>query len=92
MAYDIVDLQDIIVEWVMQVAKWGNSLAVRLPKRLVEQLGLRQGDQLDIVAAGTRRVEVVKNERRERASAAVAARRWALPRDYCFDRDEANER
>ena len=76
----------------MQVAKWGNSLAVRLPKRLVEQLGLRQGDQLDIVAAGTRRVEVVKNERRERASAAVAARRWVLPRDYRFDRDEANER
>jgi antitoxin MazE len=82
------------ISWsvVVQVAKWGNSLAVRLPKRLVEKLGLRPGDELEIVAAAGRRVEITKDEGRERALAAIRARRWALPADYRFDRDEANER
>jgi len=35
----------------MQVSKWGNSLAVRLLKKLVEALKLRPGDELDVVAA-----------------------------------------
>ena len=34
----------------MQVYKWGNSLAVRLPKTLVDELGLKEGDELDVVA------------------------------------------
>ena len=39
----------------MQVSKWGDSLAVRLPKALVEKMGLRAGDELDIVdVAGER--------------------------------------
>ena len=33
----------------MQVAKWGNSLAVRLPAELVRKLGLKEGDQIDPV-------------------------------------------
>ena len=76
----------------MQVARWGNSLAVRLPKKLVDALGLKAGDELDIVAATNRRIEVAKDDRRERALAAIRSRRWALPPDYCFDRDEANAR
>ena len=32
----------------MQVAKWGNSLAVRLPADLVRELGLKEGDQIDL--------------------------------------------
>ena len=76
----------------MQVARWGNSLAVRLPKRLVELLGLRPGDQLDIVAAEGRGIAIVKNERREQALAAIRARHWPLPADYRFDRDDANAR
>lgn len=32
----------------MQVAKWGNSLAVRLPVELVRELGLKEGDQIDL--------------------------------------------
>ena len=31
----------------MQVAKWGNSLAIRLPAALVEQLQLKEGDEID---------------------------------------------
>lgn len=76
----------------MQVAKWGNSLAIRLPKALVERLGLKAGDELDVVAAADRRLEIARNDRRERALARTAQRRWALPADYRFNRDDANER
>ncbi len=30
----------------MQVSKWGNSLAVRLPVSLVQELGIADGDEL----------------------------------------------
>lgn len=33
----------------MQVSKWGESLAVRLPQSLVEQTVLQAGDELTIV-------------------------------------------
>ena len=32
----------------MQVSRWGNSLAVRLPAKLVAQLGLREGDEVEL--------------------------------------------
>jgi antitoxin MazE len=51
----------------VQVAKWGNSLAVRRPREVVEELGLRAGDQLDTVAVAPRRIEVAKDDRREQA-------------------------
>jgi antitoxin MazE len=76
----------------MRVSRWGNSLAVRLPKSLVDALGLKAGDVLDVVAADGRRIEIAKEDRRERALASIAARQWALPDDYKFDREEANER
>jgi antitoxin MazE len=34
----------------MKVAKWGNSLAIRLPAILVEAMGLKEGDELNITA------------------------------------------
>ncbi len=36
----------------MQVARWGNSLAVRLPAELVRELGLKEGDKIEIERAG----------------------------------------
>jgi antitoxin MazE len=77
----------------MQVSRWGNSLAVRLPKALVERLGLKEGDQLNVVAAIDGAIEVETNEgQRRRALERMAARNWTLPEGYRFDRDEANER
>ena len=32
----------------LQVSKWGNSLAVRLPSALVAALGLKEGDEIEI--------------------------------------------
>jgi antitoxin MazE len=77
----------------MQISKWGNSLAVRLPKALVDQLGLKEGDELNVVAASKETIEVeTRKEQRRRALERMAARKWTLPPDYKFDRDEANER
>lgn len=77
----------------MQVSKWGNSLAVRLPKALVDQLGLKEGDELDVVAAHDRTIEVeTKEQRRQRALQNMRARQWTSPPGYKFNRDEANER
>jgi hypothetical protein len=36
----------------MQVSKWGNSLAVRLPAMVVEALGLKEGDEIAIDVVG----------------------------------------
>jgi len=44
----------------MQVSKWGNSLAVRLPASVVEALGLKEGDDIQIEVAGARAFEVRK--------------------------------
>jgi antitoxin MazE len=77
----------------MQVSKWGNSLAVRLPKSLVQELGLKEGDQLSLVAARDGEIEVeTRQAQRSRALHRMAARNWTLPEDYRFDRDEANRR
>jgi antitoxin MazE len=82
-----------IMETTMQVSKWGNSLAVRLPKALVDELGLKEGDELNLVAAGNGAIEVeTRQARRKAALERMAARNWTLPPDYKFDRDEANER
>jgi antitoxin MazE len=38
----------------MQVSKWGNSLAVRLPAAIVEVLHLKEGDDVEMHVVGTR--------------------------------------
>ena len=42
----------------MQVSKWGNSLAIRLPAAVVEVLNLKEGDDVDIQVAGARALQV----------------------------------
>jgi antitoxin MazE len=76
----------------MRVAKWGNSLAIRLPAVVVEALELKEGDEVEVRLAGTRSFDVDRDRRRERAMERIRAARWKLPPDWKFDRDEANER
>lgn len=76
----------------MQVAKWGNSLAVRLPAAVVEALELKEGDEIDIRVAGERAFDVERDSSRERALERIRALRKALPRDWKFDREDANAR
>ncbi|HEV7463593.1 MAG TPA: AbrB/MazE/SpoVT family DNA-binding domain-containing protein [Methyloceanibacter sp.] len=37
----------------VKIAKWGNSLAVRLPKRLADELGLKPGKTVELQKEGT---------------------------------------
>lgn len=76
----------------MQVSKWGNSLAVRLPKALVEDMRLSPGDEVNVVKADSRDIAIEKIDRRKAALERMAQRNWTLPEGYRFDRDEANER
>lgn len=76
----------------MLVSKWGNSLAVRLPKKLVDALKLVPGDELDVVEASKGKVAVKKIDKRAEFLRQVEQFRFPLPKGYRFDRDEANER
>ena len=76
----------------MRVAKWGNSLAVRLPAAVVEALELAPGDEIEIRIAGERAFEIGRDRRRDEALNRIRALRRPLPPGFVFDRDEANAR
>lgn len=76
----------------MQVAKWGNSLAVRLPSAIVELLGLREGDEVEIHVADARLFGIARKPGREKLLERLRAFRGRLPADFKFDRDEINAR
>jgi antitoxin MazE len=76
----------------MQVAKWGNSLAVRIPADVVEALQLKPGDEIEIRVAGARQFAVARKPSREDLLIRLRAMRGLIPADFVFDREEANER
>jgi antitoxin MazE len=76
----------------MQVAKWGNSLAVRLPTAVVEALKLKEGDEIEIHVADGRQFGVARKPGRGELLKRLRAFRGRLPADFKFDRDEANAR
>ena len=76
----------------MQVAKWGNSLAVRLPAAVVEALDLKEGDAIEIEVASARVLEVRRKLGARELLARLRKFRGRLPADFRFDRLEAHER
>jgi len=77
---------------IVQVAKWGDSLAVRLPAAVVETLELREGDDIEIRIADRREFQVSRKPGRDELLKRLRAFRGRLPADFKFDRDEANAR
>lgn len=77
----------------MQVAKWGNSLAVRLPAKLVAELGLAEGDEIEIVKASRERLEIEHKKERQAAIGDLRKLRDKLganaPAGYRFKRSDA---
>lgn len=81
----------------MRIGKWGNSLAVRLPGSLVQELGIAEGDEIELAPLGEngdapmtfavklapKKLERLQAMRRYRAPFPPGAR---------LDRDEANAR
>ena len=76
----------------MQVSKWGNSLAVRLPAAVVDQLNLKPGDEIEIRAATSREFIVDRPMTREEAIEGIRKLARPLPPGFKFDREEANAR
>jgi antitoxin MazE len=80
------------LEIVMQIAKWGNSLAVRLPAAVVDALRLREGDDVEIHIADVRSMGIARKPGREEVIERLRVLRGRIPADFKFDRDEANGR
>jgi len=76
----------------MQVSKWGNSLAVRLPAAVVESLDLHEGDDIEIQVEGARSLSVCKAPDHRELLARLRKYRGRLPEEFRFDRLEAHER
>lgn len=76
----------------MRIAKWGNSLAVRIPKDVAEALSLKEGDEVELKAGSAGVLQLSRDERRERALERIRELARPLPPGWKFDRDEANAR
>ncbi len=76
----------------MRVSKWGNSLAIRLPAAVVDALGLHEGDNVILHVAGKRTLEIEKSLSAKALLVRLRRFRGRLPKDFKFDRPEANER
>ena len=76
----------------MQIAKWGNSLAVRLPKAVVDLLQLKEGDEITIDVVGAHSFEIGKTPTPQDLLTRLRKYRGRLPADFRFDRLEAHER
>jgi antitoxin MazE len=76
----------------MKVAKWGNSMAIRLPASVVQSLELKEGDEIEITVAGNRAFEVSQDQRRLEALEMIRKLRRPLPPGYKFNREELYDR
>ena len=78
----------------MKVAKWGNSLAVRLPREVIDALDLKEGDNIELLSRDDRRMVVskVRDADRDAFFDWLKTLKGRLPADFKFDRDEANSR
>ncbi|MDO6587214.1 AbrB/MazE/SpoVT family DNA-binding domain-containing protein [Salipiger sp. 1_MG-2023] len=75
----------------MQIAKWGNSLAVRLPAELVRKLNLREGDQIELVP-GEAGLAVSRQPRPQEVLDELRRFRGRLAPEDRLSRDAAHER
>jgi antitoxin MazE len=73
----------------MQVSKWGNSLAIRLPAAVVEVLGLKEGDHIEVSVAGRDDIAVRRSPSNREVLQRLRKYRGLLPADFKFDRLEA---
>ncbi len=76
----------------MKFAKWGNSIAVRIPAEVVTKLGISANDEALIKVTGESSFEITRDRRREEALKRLRELRFVLPDDYIFNREELHER
>jgi antitoxin MazE len=77
----------------VQVSKWGNSLAVRLPAALVAELQLKEGDEVEMGAVTHHRsLGIRKVMTRQEAMEALKTLPRPMPAGYKVKREDFYER
>ena len=76
----------------MRVAKWGNSLAIRIPAVVAEVLDLKVGDEVEVHAVGQHSMTLERKPLPRDLLDRLDKYRDLIPSDFRFDRLEANER
>ena len=79
----------------MKIAKWGNSLAVRLPGSVVQALGLAEGDEVQIEQSPSGALQLSRAPSADVLWARLHELRSqgrGLPAGFRLNREEANER
>lgn len=76
----------------MQVSRWGNSLAIRIPASVVEALQLKEGDEIQVLVADDKCFEITRKPDRDALLQRLQRFRGTLPPDFIFDREDANAR
>lgn len=76
----------------MRVAKWGNSLAIRIPKNVADALGLKEGQQVEVEQADNGVIRIARTPSRAELIDRIRQMAKPLPPGWKFDRDEANAR
>jgi antitoxin MazE len=76
----------------MQVSKWGNSLAIRLPVSVVKALEIKEGDDIEVLIADERVFKLRKKPDKKDILARLRKFRGKLPADFIFDREDSNAR
>ena len=76
----------------MKLAKWGNSLAVRIPAEVVAKLGIGPNEDVEISVTGENSFEVRRDRRRQEAIEAIRKLAVPLPPGYKFNRVPSRNR
>jgi antitoxin MazE len=76
----------------MRVSKWGNSLAVRIPADLAEELKLKEGDEIRMFPLRESEYLIKRQMTRQEAIEAIRKAGSPLPKGFRFNRLEAHSR
>jgi len=72
----------------MKIAKWGNSLAVRIPRNMAKDMGVAEGDDVAMEVRPDGSLVLTDPKDRAKVIARITKLAKPLPPDWKFDRDE----
>lgn len=76
----------------MKFAKWGNSVAIRVPAEVVAKLRISPNEEAQIKVTGEFSFEITRDRSRQNAIEKLRKLRFVVPDDYVFDRNEIYDR
>jgi antitoxin MazE len=76
----------------MQVFKCDDSLAMRLPEPLVEEMGIAAGDEVNLMSVDNRTIAISKVDQDADFVRKLRALQKATPEGFVWNRDDANAR